>query len=67
MKTLEERLLDLEICVTDQEKMLEELNTECVRMSKLVDFLTIQNKMLVTLLKETPIKPLSEETLPPHY
>lgn len=67
MKTLEERLIDLEICVTDQDRMLDELNAECVRMSKMIDVLMSQNKMLFEILKESPIKPLSEETPPPHY
>lgn len=67
MKTIEDRLVDLEMCVADQDKMLEELNTECIRMSKIIDTLITQNKMLLELLKESPVKSLSEETKPPHY
>ncbi len=67
MKTLEERVIDLEIIATDQEKMLSDLNDECVRMSKAIDILLKQNKMLMEFLKESPVKPLSEETKPPHY
>ena len=67
MKTLEDRIIDLEIIVTDQEKMLAELNEECVKMSKTMDTLIKQNKILMEFLKESPVKPLSEETKPPHY
>ncbi len=67
MKSIEERLIDLEMIVTDQEKMINDLNDECVRMSKIIDTLVKQNKMLMEFLKESPVKPLSEETRPPHY
>ncbi len=67
MKTLEERLIDLEMYVANQERILEDLNTEFIRLSKTVDLLITQNKMLMSLLKESPVKPLSEETRPPHY
>ncbi len=67
MKSIEERLVDLEILYTDQEKVINELNDECIRMSKIIDTLVKQNKMLMEFLKESPVKPLSEETPPPHY
>lgn len=67
MKSIEERLIDLEMIVTNQENMINELNDECVRMSKTIDTLVKQNKMLMEFLKESPVKPLSEETRPPHY
>ena len=50
-----------------REKMINDLNDECVRMSKIIDTLIKQNKMLMEFLKESPVKPLSEETRPPHY
>ncbi len=67
MKSVEERLVDLELCVLDQDKMLDDLNHELIRMSHLVDYLLSQNKILREALKESPVKPLSEETKPPHY
>ena len=67
MKSIEERLVDLEILYTDQEKVINELNDECIRMSKIIDTLVKQNKILMEYLKESPVKPLSEETPPPHY
>lgn len=67
MTNMEERLINLEILYTNQEKTINELNDECVRMSKIIDALVKQNKMLMEFLKESPVKPLSEETPPPHY
>ena len=66
-KSIEERLIELEICVTDQDQTISELNDECVRMSKQIDLLIKQQKMLMEFLKESPVKPLSEEVPPPHY
>lgn len=67
MKSIEERLIDLEICITDHEKTINELNDECIRMNKIIEHLTQQIKLLTDHLKESPVKPLSEETPPPHY
>lgn len=67
MTDIEKRLIDLEILYTNHEKTISELNDECVRMSKIIDSLVKQNKMLMEFLKESPVKPLSEETPPPHY
>ncbi len=67
MKSVEERLVDLELCVLDQDKILDDLNNELIRVSRLVDYLLSQNKILREALKESPVKPLIEETKPPHY
>lgn len=67
MKTIDERLIDVEICLTDQERTINELNDECIRMNKLIEQLSKQVKLLTESLKESPVKPLSEETRPPHY
>lgn len=65
--TLEEKIIDLEIYIANQEKMIQDLDKECIRMSKLIDTLLKQNKLIIEQLKESPVKPLSEETKPPHY
>lgn len=67
MDELSERLTNLEMFVANQEKMMDELNGELIRLSKLTDNLLAQNKVLLEALKESPVKPLSEETPPPHY
>ncbi len=67
MKELTNRLNELEMFVANQEKTIEELNAEIIRLAKITDILTVQNKMLMEAFHESPVKPLSEETPPPHY
>ena len=67
MDELSERLTNLEMFVKKKKKMMDELNGELIRLSKLTDNLLAQNKVLMEALKESPVKPLSEETPPPHY
>ncbi|MBE6449175.1 MAG: SlyX family protein [Alphaproteobacteria bacterium] len=63
---MEERLNDIEIALTNLEKTVDEMNTELIRQAKIIEKLERENKAL----KETiggNVKPLSEETPPPHY
>ncbi|MBR5130225.1 MAG: SlyX family protein [Alphaproteobacteria bacterium] len=67
MKDIEERLNELECFLANQDKMLEELNAEVLRQSKIINALVDQNKQLMNAMKDGLVKPLSEETKPPHY
>ncbi len=67
MPTIQEQITFLEIYIANHEKMLEEINDELIRLSKMIDALAAQNKLLLEAVKESPVKPLSEETRPPHY
>lgn len=67
MTTIEERLTDLEIYCANQERAVEELNEEVLRQSKILDQLIKQTKILMNSTQESVVKPLSEETRPPHY
>lgn len=67
MKTVNERLDNIEFYLANLDKMFDELNTEVLRQSKIIDMLTQQNKTLMEALKDSSVKPLSEETPPPHY
>ena len=64
---MEQRLTDIEICLAEQERMLDDLNTEVLRLAKLVSVLEKQVERLKAERTETFVKPLSEETPPPHY
>ena len=66
-KILEQRLIDIEINLANQEKMLDELNGAVIEQGKIIDLLRRQNKLLLEALKEDAVKPLSEETPPPQY
>ena len=66
-KILEQRLIDIEINLANQEKILDELNSVVIAQGKIIDRLSAHNKILLEALKEDTVKPLSEETPPPHY
>ncbi len=66
-KILEQRLIDIEINLANQEKVIDELNSVVIEQGKNIDLLMRQNKMLIEALQEDTVKPLSEETPPPHY
>ena len=67
MEDFENRLIDIEMSLSELLKIVEDLNQEIIRQSKIITRLEKENKMLIESLKENPIKPLSEETPPPHY
>lgn len=67
MKPIEERITDLEIYAANLDRMVEELNEEVLRQSKIIEKLCRQNEILMNALKDSVVKPLSEETRPPHY
>jgi len=66
MNELKERVTELELAVMDLQRFLEDLNTEFIRQTKVVERLERENKVLKESL-ENNIKLLSEETPPPHY
>ena len=65
--SVEERITDLEMIVSLQEKTIDELSQEVFRLSKLTDKLMIQVKTLTQMYQDSLVKPQSEETRPPHY
>ncbi len=65
--SVEERITDLEMFVSSQEKTIEELSQEVFRLSKLTDSLINQVKQLTQAYQDSLVKPQSEETPPPHY
>ena len=65
--TLEERLVEIETDLTHNERMLEDLNEVIIRHEKEIEALKKENALLKNLLERETVKPLSEETPPPHY
>ena len=63
---MEERLKEIEMAIANLERTVEELNAEAVRQSRLIERLERENKQLKETI-EGNVKPLSEETPPPHY
>ena len=67
MTELEQRLIDIETAITNQDKIIEDLNQVVILQGKQIDHLLRQNQYLLTVLENNSIKPQSEETPPPHY
>ena len=64
---MQERLNNIEMCLAEQERILDDLNTEVLRLTKIVANLEKQVEQLKAEREESLVKPLSEETPPPHY
>lgn len=64
---MEKEVVDLQIRLMEQTRQLEDLNQEVLRLSKLVERLEKQYFALRDAMQENLVKPLSEETPPPHY
>ncbi len=67
MLEIEDRLIQIETILAEQERILEDLNQIIIEQGKNIDRLAAQNQYLLSLTKEDTVKPLSEETPPPHY
>ncbi|MBR1841373.1 MAG: SlyX family protein [Alphaproteobacteria bacterium] len=61
------RLIDIEMTLDTQSKILEDLSEMVIRQGKMIDYLFKQNEMLRDSLSTDVVKPLSDETPPPHY
>lgn len=64
---LEERLVAIEMALANQEKITEDLNQVIIEQGRMIDRLVKQNQYWMTLAEQDTVKPLSEETPPPHY
>jgi len=64
---LEMRLVSIEMNLTNQEKMLDELSDIIAEQAKTLDMLKKQHEQLLQLWQENVVRPQSEETPPPHY
>ena len=63
----EERLIEIEIALANLEKTIDELNEVIVRQDKEIEALKKSNKYISDLVETEAVRPLSEETPPPHY
>lgn len=69
MENLNERLINIEMALSDLERMVDDLNDVIIRQGKDISFLQKQNHYLIEALRNTQstVKPENEETPPPHY
>ena len=66
-KILEKRLVAIEMNLTNQEKMLDDLSYIIAEQAKTLDLLKKQNEILLRTIQDNVVKPQGEETPPPHY
>ena len=67
VQDLEERLIEIETVLAVQEKFIDDLNQVVIEQGRKIDLLIKQNQYLRQTMNEDVVKPLSEETPPPHY
>lgn len=61
------RLMDIEMAIANQQKALDDLSDVVIKQGKVIDELLRQNETLRGLISQDVVKPLDEETPPPHY
>lgn len=67
MTNIETRLMDLEVFAANQERITDDLSTEVLRLNKRIIELERIIDRLKNEMNETLVKPMGEETPPPHY
>lgn len=63
----EQRLIDIETALANQERTLDELSRIVYEQGKEIDRLVKLNKYLRDMIDKDVVKPETEETPPPHY
>jgi uncharacterized coiled-coil protein SlyX len=61
------RLIDIEISLANMQKALDDLSDVVIEQGKQINRLQKQNEFLKNVITQDVVKPLSEETPPPHY
>ncbi|MBQ8677784.1 MAG: SlyX family protein [Alphaproteobacteria bacterium] len=64
---MENRLINIEMALSDLQKTVDELNEVVIEQGKTIEHLNKINRYILDNLDKTIVKPLEEETPPPHY
>lgn len=69
MSDTEQRFIDIEMALSNLERVVEDLNEVIINQGKDIAFLQKQNHYLTEAIRNTQstVKPEEEETPPPHY
>ncbi len=69
MSETEQRFIDIEMALSNLERVVEDLNEVIISQGKDIAFLQKQNHYLTEAVRNTQstVKPEEEETPPPHY
>ncbi len=63
----EGRLINIEMVIADLQKTIDDLNTVVIEQGKKIEYLQKINRYLLDNMEKDVVRPLSEETPPPHY
>lgn len=64
---LNNRLIEIEMSLANMQKALDDLSDVVIKQDRQINHLQKQNEFLKNVISEDVVKPLSEETPPPHY
>ena len=60
-------LTDIEMALDNQQRAIDDLSEMLIKQGKVIEHLQKQNEWLKNNLNQDVVKPLDEETPPPHY
>lgn len=66
-ENIDDRFVNVEMAIDNLAREIDDLNEMVIKQGKMIDFLLEQNKYMRKLVEQDTVKPLSEETPPPHY
>lgn len=61
------RLIDIEMTLDNQQRAIDDLSEMLIKQGKQIEHLQKQNEWLKNNISQDVVKPLDEETPPPHY
>lgn len=61
------RLIDIEMALDTQQRAIDDLSEMLIKQGKIIEHLQKQNEWLKNNINQDVVKPLAEETPPPHY
>lgn len=59
--------MNIEMTLDNQQRAIDDLSEMLIKQGKFIDWLIKQNEWLKNNLGQDVVKPLEEETPPPHY
>lgn len=66
-ENIDDRFVNVEMALDNLAREIDDLSEMVIKQGKMIDFLLEQNKYMRKLVEQDTVKPLSEETPPPHY
>lgn len=64
---LSTRLIDIEMTLDNQQRAIDDLSDMLIKQGRIIEYLQKQNEWLKNNINQDVVKPLAEETPPPHY